>query len=198
MVAPRQRNTREENRQIKEGRGEELWKDKPHKKCHKDIHARWTVKRKETVFGYKDHAVICRKTKLIRDYDVTAASVHDSRAAKGLARKCGGNDEEMYLDSAYIGTEEDLRAAGMNPIICERGYRSQPLTEAQKESNRKKSKVRCRVEHVFGYMEQSMRGLVFRGVGIVRAKANIAMTNLVYNMCRLAQVIKYHPEWIVA
>ena len=198
VVAPRQRNTREENKQIKEGRGEELWKDKPHKKCHKDIHARWTVKRKETVFGYKDHAVICRKTKLIRDYDVTAASVHDSRAAKGLARKCGGNDEDMYLDSAYIGTEEDLRAAGMNPIICERGYRGHPLTEAQKESNRKKSKVRCRVEHVFGYMEQSMRGLVFRGVGIVRAKANIAMTNLVYNMCRLAQIIKYHPEWIVA
>ena len=198
VVAPRQRNTREENKQIKEGRGEELWKDKPHKKCHKDIHARWTVKRKETVFGYKDHAVICRKTKLIRDYDVTAASVHDSRAAKGLARKCGGNYEDMYLDSAYIGTEEDLRAAGVNPIICERGYRGHPLTEAQKESNRKKSKVRCRVEHVFGYMEQSMRGLVFRGVGIVRAKANIAMTNLVYNMCRLAQIIKYHPEWIVA
>ena len=49
VVAPRQRNTREENKQIKEGRGEELWKDKPHKKCHKDIHARWTVKRKETV-----------------------------------------------------------------------------------------------------------------------------------------------------
>ena len=70
--------------------------------------------------------------------------------------------------------------------------------KAQKESNRKKSKVRCRVEHVFGYMEQSMRGLVFRGVGIVRAKANIAMTNLVYNMCRLAQIIKYHPEWIVS
>ena len=45
--------------------------------------------------------------------------------------------------------------------------------EAQKESNRKKSKVSCRVEHVFGFMEQSMRGLVFRGVGIVRAKANI-------------------------
>ena len=65
MVAPRQRNTREENKQIKEGRGEELWKDKPHKKCHKDIHARWTVKRKETFFGYKDHAVICRTTKLI-------------------------------------------------------------------------------------------------------------------------------------
>jgi hypothetical protein len=31
-VAPRQRNTKEENKQIKEGKGDELWKDKPNKK----------------------------------------------------------------------------------------------------------------------------------------------------------------------
>ena len=43
-VAPRQRNTREENQQIKDGRGDELWNDKPNKKKHKDIDARWTKK----------------------------------------------------------------------------------------------------------------------------------------------------------
>ena len=95
--------------------------------------------------------------------------------------------------STYIGTERGQRAAGMNPIVCEKGYRGYPLTEAQNESNRRKSKVRCQVEHVFGFMVQSLRGLVFRGVGIVRAKAIIAMTNLVYNMCRLAQIIKIPP-----
>ena len=42
-----------------------------------------------------------------------------------------------------------------------------------------------------------MCGLVFRGVGMVRAKACIAMTNLVYNMCRLVQIKRYHAEWIV-
>ena len=41
-----------------------------------------------------------------------------------------------------------------------------------------------------------MHGLIFRGVGIVRAKANIAMTNLVYNMCRLGQVVRLHKDWI--
>ena len=41
-VAPSQRNTREENKAIKEGRGDELWNDNPHKKRHKDIDARWT------------------------------------------------------------------------------------------------------------------------------------------------------------
>jgi transposase len=46
-VAPRQRNTREENKMIKEGKGDELWNDKPNKKKHKDIDARWTKKNNE-------------------------------------------------------------------------------------------------------------------------------------------------------
>jgi len=29
---------------------------------------------------------------------------------------------------------------------------------------------------------------------MVRAKANIALTNLVYNMCRLVQIKKYQPN----
>ena len=45
-------------------------------------------------------------------------------------------------------------------------------------------------------MEQTMGGLIFRGVGMIRAKANIAMTNLVYNMCRLVQIKKYQPNLI--
>ena len=45
VVAPRQRNTREENAKIKEGKGDELWNDNPHKKFHKDVDARWTKAR---------------------------------------------------------------------------------------------------------------------------------------------------------
>jgi len=41
-IAPRQRNTREENEKIKKGEGDELWNDNKHKKSHKDIDARWT------------------------------------------------------------------------------------------------------------------------------------------------------------
>ena len=40
VIAPRQRNTREENKAIKDGKGDELWNDNKHKKCHKDIDAR--------------------------------------------------------------------------------------------------------------------------------------------------------------
>ena len=39
-------------------------------------------------------------------------------------------------------------------------------------------------------IERSMGGLVFRGIGIIRAKANVAMTNLTYNIARTAQIFK--------
>ena len=68
------------------------------------------------------------------------------------------------------------------------------VNEEQKENNRVKSKTRCRIEHVYGFMEQSMKGLFFRGVGMVRATFYIGFTNLVYNMCRLVQIKRYHLD----
>lgn len=74
------------------------------------------------------------------------------------------------------------------------GYRNRPLTKEQKSDNRKKSKTRCLVEHVFGFEEQTMRGLVVRTVGLIRAKANVALTSLVYNISRYTQIIRLKPE----
>ena len=53
--------------------------------------------------------------------------------------------------------------------------------------------VRKRIDVDMGG-EMTIGGIVFRGVGMVRAKANIAPTNLVYNICRLVQNKKYQPN----
>ncbi len=53
-----------------------------------------------------------------------------------------------------------------------------------------KSKTRARVEHVFGFMEQSMKGLVVRSVGMTKARGIIGLINLTYNLFRYEQVIR--------
>ena len=183
---------------IEQGKGDGLWNYNPHKKCHKDIDARWTKKGDETFYGYKDHAKVCRKTKLIVGYDTTPASVHDSQRGAELVDCNDIEGKEFWLDAGYVGTEDGFAKRGVTPIICEKGFRGHPLCDEQKQCNRTKSKVRSRVEHVFGFIVRSMGGLVFRGIGIVRAKANVAMTNLTYNIARLAQIFKYHKSWITA
>ena len=48
-----------------------------HKVCQKDMDARWTKKRGETYYGYKDHVKVDSGSKLITDYSVTDAAVHE-------------------------------------------------------------------------------------------------------------------------
>jgi len=78
----------------------------------------------------------------------------------------------------------------MNNKVNEKGYRNKPLTEQQKKNNNEKSKTRARVEHVFGFMEQSMNGLKIKSIGIERATGIIGLINLTYNLFRYEQVIR--------
>ncbi len=183
--APKQRNSREENKRIKEGEVPEDWSE--HKRRQKDTDARWTKKNNEVHFGYKDHVKVDADSKIITKYAVTSANVHDSQEFTDFL---DNTDDIVYADSAYVGQEvpEHVRTE-----ICEKGYRNHPLTEEQKKSNRDKSKIRCRIEHVFGYMTGSMRGITFRGIGKTRADFNIGLTNLVYNMCRYATLLQLKP-----
>jgi transposase, IS5 family len=191
-VAPRQRNTREENELIKSGRGDELWNDNPHKKRHKDIDGRWTKKNGETYFGYKNHAKVDKKSKLIKKYAVTDAAIHDSQALEKLL-DISDKDQDLYADSAYTGEIQEKTIAKHNMInqVIEKGYRNNPLTDEQKANNRQKSKSRSRVEHIFGFMEQSMNGLIVRSVGIIRATGIIGLINLTYNIFRMEQLMRF-------
>ncbi|MCP4553178.1 MAG: transposase [Bacteroidetes bacterium] len=78
----------------------------------------------------------------------------------------------------------------MNNRVHEKAYRNKPLTDEQKASNKEKSKTRARVEHVFGFMEQSMNGLTAKSVGIKRATGIIGLINLTYNLFRYEQVTR--------
>jgi len=64
VPVPKQRNTREENAQIKAGESPETWSDS--KRFQKDVEARWTKKHGITHYGYKNHISIDRQHKVIR------------------------------------------------------------------------------------------------------------------------------------
>lgn len=190
---PRQRNTREENETVKRGEIPQEWQkeENQNKLEQKDTDARWTKKNGERHFGYKDHVKVDRGSKLITAYIVTSASVHDSQAVdKILTQEDTG--KEFHADSAYVGEPiaKVLEEKRMGNAIHEKGYRNHPLTEEQKARNREKSKIRVRVEHVFGFMQTSMKGMFVRVIGKHRVGTIIGLANLTYNLFRYEQVLR--------
>lgn len=187
VEAPRQRNGREKNLQIKAGKGDELWNDTPAKKAQKDIDARWTKKNNQNYYGYKNHTKVDAKSKLIDSYAVTDASVHDSQTIDDLLDE-KDKGQEFYADSAYVGQEDILEKHQVINKVHEKGYKNKPLTEVQKANNTEKSRIRVRVEHVFGFMENSMGSMYYRKIGIKRAQTIIGLMNLTYNIFRKIQL----------
>jgi IS5 family transposase len=195
--APRQRNTREENETIKQGGVPEDWETPPQeaKLRQKDTDARWTKKNNRAYYGFKNHIKMDRDSKLITGYAVTDASVHDSKAAAGLVDE---KDKCLHMDSAYAGAtvEKEIRKKNGTArlSIQEKGTRGKPLTKRQRYNNRRRSKIRSRVEHVFGHMGKSMGGLFIRSIGIARATCNIVNKNLAYNIHRFAYLSAVKPQ----
>jgi len=191
VEAPRQRNSKEENEQIKKGEVPDDWQDNPHKYCQKDTDARWTKKNGINHYGYKNHIKVDRKTKLIRAYKTTDASIHDSQVLGDLLNKDDAH-HELYGDSAYSGdpVKQLLEHRSIRNRIHEKGYRGAPLSEKQKEKNRLKSKSRARVEHVFGFIKTSMKGSHSRAIGYKRNDGIVGLMNLTYNMCRFIQLCR--------
>ena len=169
VAVPKQRNSRDENEAVKAGQTPAEWGKKPAKLRQKDRDARWTKKHGKSFFGYKNHVNADAKHKLIRRYEVTDAAIHDSQPLDALLDQ-GNTSADVFADSAYRSAEIEakLKASGFNSRIHRRATRNHPLSDAQTRANRAKSRIRARIEHVFGAQQSSAGGRIVRTIGIMR------------------------------
>ena len=184
VKAPRQRNTREDNAQEKGGEIPEDWSE--NKRRHKDVDARWTRKHGVTHYGYKNHISMDREFGVVRGWEVTDGACHDSRVFEQVLDETNTNGD-VWADSAYCSREHErlLAEGGWRSHIHRKAHRNRPLSARSRQANRKRSKVRAAVEHVFAQHE-AMGGKRVRTIGLARARIKVGMMNLVYNLRRLA------------
>ena len=190
MPVPKQRNSGDDNARIKEGETPEGGRTSRPERSQKDTDARWTKKHGKSHYGYKNHVNVDRRHKLVRRYQVTDAAVHDSQVVDDILDP-DNTASEVWADSAYRSAEIEakLKEKGLKSRIhVRKGYRNKPLSEREKRGNTTRSKVRARVEHVFGAQSNDMGGTLVRSIGMVRARARIGLKNLAYNMRRLVQL----------
>jgi IS5 family transposase len=124
-----------------------------------------------------------RRHKFVRCYVVSDASVHDSQKFEDVL-DTSNTASDVWADSAYRSQdiEEKLAERGLKSRIHRRAYRNRKLSEAQKAAITMRSKVRARVEHVFGDQKER-HGSRARAHHRHRPRA-VQDRNLVYNMRR--------------
>lgn len=139
--------------------------------------------------GYlKDQGYLAMGGQIIDASIVAVPTQHNSRD-ENITIKAGETPED-WADSAYRSAhiEEMLKSKGLVSRIHRKGHRHTHLSKREQQDNKTSSKVRVRVEHIFGSQSNDMGGTLVRSIGIVRAKARIGLKNLTYNMRRLVQL----------
>ena len=171
VPVPKQRNSREDNKEIKANRLPDGWNESPKRLQQKDLDARWVKKNDINHYGYKNSICIDAEHGFIRRFVVTPANIHD---------------DYVWADSAYSGERFKylLSLAGFENRIHEKGSRNHPLSAAATERNSIRSQTRARVEHVFGCFATSMGGKFTRKIGLKKNNAWWSLKNLTFNFLR--------------
>ncbi len=134
-------------------------------------------------FGMKLHIGADSHTGLVHSASVTAGNVHDSQELPNLLH---GRETRLYGDSAYRGEKQRERLKELAPqakdFTNKRAHKNRPLSDADKQTNRRKSAVRSKVEHPFltlkrlwGFAKARYRGLAKNAN---RAYAMLALINV--------------------
>jgi len=207
VAAPKQRNSDDEKRQVKDGRtAAQIWPENPSKARQKDTSARWTVQFGKAriredgkpmadiaipSFGYKAHTSIDRKYRLIRRWDVTDAAAHDGRMLRRGLLDHSNTASGVWADSAYRSRKNEafMERHGFTSHVHRRKPKGTPMPAHIRRGNATRSRHRAPIEHVFAVQKQAM-SLTIRTIGIARAKAKIGIANIAYNIRRLVQIQK--------
>ncbi len=130
------------------------------------------------------------KHKLIRSYEVTPASVHDSQVFETLLDE-DNSSRDVWADSAYRSEEKlgELKKRKFREHLQRKGCRHKTLTDWEAQGNRTRSRIRSRVEHVFGVQTKRAGRLIVRVIGLVRVKTKIGLRNLAYNLDRYCGLV---------
>jgi IS5 family transposase len=152
-----------------------------------DPEADYTVKAGQPHYGYKAHIAADRQHTLIRQGDLSAASVHDSQRFEAVV---AGDEQVVVADKAYDSTARRawLKRRGIVNGILVRARRGRPLLPVEQMWNRAMSTIRCGIEKIFGHWKRTLGYRRVRYVGWARNRLELEFKCVVWNLKRWVNV----------
>ena len=141
-----------------------------------------------STFGYKAHVGVDEGSGLIRSVITTPANVNDTTPADDLIR---GDEQQIWADAAYDthARRARLKAQGKKARIARRPNKHHPeLPERLKRYNQLIARRRSQVETTFATLKQRMKLSHIRYVGLTKARAQILLCAIAFNLRRWAAI----------
>ncbi len=159
------------------------------KKPGKDDDASFTKKGKKTVYGSKDHIAIDPKSEFVSEFVCTPANVHDSQVMDELLE---GWEKAIFADKAYDQQKlkQQCRKKGVVYGILAKAKRNRPLSRKQRMRNKIFSRIRSKVERVFGIFSLHLQRKKARYVGLFANEIHLFLTCFTYNLLKLSWHMK--------
>ena len=182
IPAPKQRISKDEKEILQQNATPSEWSAAQRRQ--KDQDATWTKKHGKSYYGYKLSVNADKRYKLIRKIKCDTASVHDSQHFDEVLDP-NNTSRDVYADRGYPSKEREakLKVSGYRNRIQRKGTKSKALSACQQRRNRRLSKTRARVEHVFAGIHH-MGGKCLRTIGQARANFVLTMMSTAYNIKR--------------
>ena len=138
---------------------------------------------KENACGYKMHMAVDRKSGLTRRVITTTANTNDSTPADALVM---GDEQAVYADKAYDKhwRRKALEERGIFAGLMHRPNQYHPLTPKQIAFNKRMTKLRAPVEHVFGILKNHYRLRRARYIGLTRTAVQVTLACMAMNIKR--------------
>ena len=138
----------------------------------------WAKRENGVTFGYKLHTKADNDHGLVRDLEVTSASVHDSRV------DLSEPGEVVYRDKGYFGVEP----RGFNATM-RRATRGHPLSIWDRMRNVRISRRRAPVERVFAVLKRVFHGGRVLVTTVSRVRVKVMFCLMCFNLVRLRGLV---------
>ena len=145
---------------------------------HIDKDATFSIKHGQVHFGYKNHIKLDVGNELIREFEVSTASLHDGQI--DLVEK---GDSKAYRDKGYFGKK--LKAKDVKDKTMMRGTRVHRLNETDLKKNKAISKIRAPGERPFAVIKNVFNGTKTRVKTLVRVSIKEMFKCFAFNLYQL-------------
>jgi IS5 family transposase len=147
----------------------------------RDPEMKQSKKGNQWYFGMKAHVAVDAMTKLIHRVVATSGNVHDGKVLPQLLH---GQELAVWGHAAYSGQGKVIEehAPWAQDFTQHRGRAYKYLSQLQREVNRKRSKVRARVEHSIGVIKRVFEFAKVRYRGLAKNGNRLFVTAALANL----------------